>query len=335
MASAQTIEIIDGVDEAEEVSRLAVRGMHLSINNTVILDDLFFEVSAGEVVGVLGPNGSGKSSLLRCITGIWRGDRGTVWLDGQRVDATDRRLRAESGVVFQDPSLDDHLTARQNLILGAALFGISGREAKNRAEELLEFMELTARADDLTKTFSGGMRRRLELARALIHSPKILFLDEPSTGLDPVAFDKLWHRLEALRKVQGLTIVVATHRADEAAKCDRLIVMNRGHVVANDTPAALLGEDADQVIELQAGDVGRVEVILREELSLHPRMVGDRLEVEVADAHQWIPRIVEAFPPETFQSVSLRKPSLSDAFFKLTGRELTDDTDDEEGISDS
>ena len=335
MASAQTIEIIDGAEEVEEAARLAVRGMNLSIDNTVILDDLFFEVGVGEILGILGPNGSGKSSLLRCITGIWRGDRGTVWLDGSRVDSNDRRLRAESGVVFQDPSLDDHLTARQNLILGAALFGITGREAKNRAQELLDFMELSSRAEDLTKTLSGGMRRRLELARALIHSPKILFLDEPSTGLDPVAFDKLWHRLEALRKIQGLTIVVATHRADEAAKCDRLLVMNRGHVVANDSPASLLGEDAEQVIELQAADSGRVEVLLREELKLNPRLVGDRVEVEVEDAHQWIPRIVESFPPETFQSVALRKPSLSDAFFKLTGRELTDDLSDEEGITES
>ena len=335
MASAQTIEIVDGVDEAEELPRLAVRGMQLSIDHTVILDDLFFEVAPGEILGILGPNGSGKSSLLRCITGIWQGDRGTVWMDGVRVDTHDRRLRATSGVVFQDPSLDDHLTAHQNLILGAALFGITGKEAKNRAQELLEFMELTHRAEDLTKTFSGGMRRRLELARALIHRPKILFLDEPSTGLDPVAFDKLWHRLEALRKIQGLTIVVATHRADEAEKCDRLLVMNRGHVVANGTPAALLGEDAEQVIELLAHDAGRVEVLLREELKLNPRLVADRVEVEVSEAHQWIPRIVEAFPPETFQSVALRKPSLSDAFFKLTGRELTDDVEDDEGGTES
>ena len=336
MGSAQTIELTDGADESDVQPRLAVRGMHLSLDNTVVLDDLYFEVAEGEILGILGPNGSGKSSLLRCITGIWHGDRGTVWLDGRRVDDSDRALRAVSGVVFQDPSLDDHLTARQNLVFGAALFGIGAQEAKGRAQELLEFMELEGRADDLTKTFSGGMRRRLELARALIHNPKILFLDEPSTGLDPLAFDKLWHRLEALRKIQGLTIVVATHRADEASQCDRLIVMNRGHVVASDTPAALLGEESEHVIELTCKDAGRVEVILREELKLNPRMVGEHVEVEVADAHQWIPRIVEAFPPETFESVSLRRPSLSDAFFKLTGRELTDDLGDaDEGQSKS
>ena len=208
-----------------------------------------FLVAPGEILGVLGPNGSGKSSLLRCITGIWQGDRGTVWMDGVRVDGNDRRLRATSGVVFQDPSLDDHLTARQISFLVLRFLGSRARKPRTAPRNSSSLWSSPIALRISLKPFRV-VCRRLELARALIHSPKILFLDEPSTGLDPVAFDKLWHRLEALRKIQGLTIVVATHRADEAEKCDRLLVMNRGHVVANGTPAALLGEDAEQVIEL-------------------------------------------------------------------------------------
>ncbi|MEZ4272987.1 MAG: ABC transporter ATP-binding protein, partial [Myxococcota bacterium] len=182
-------------------ARLSVRELNLTLKQRVILDDVAFDVMPGEVVGILGPNGSGKSSLMRCIAGLWRPDRGCVLLDGDDL-AKHRARRADMGVVFQDPSLDNKLTARENLLLSAGLFGVRGDEAKHRTSALLEFMELSERADERVEVFSGGMRRRLEIIRALIHRPSLLVLDEPTNGLDPTAVERTWNRLFALLKGQ-------------------------------------------------------------------------------------------------------------------------------------
>ena len=196
-------------------SRLEVCDLRLSLDSRLILDEVSFSVASGEIVGILGPNGSGKTSLMRCITGLWQQDRGTVRLDGTLLDRRGRVRRSDMGVVFQDPSLDIKLTARENLIYGAKLFGIRAKEAARR-DELLAFMELTDRSGDKVETFSGGMKRRLELARALINEPSVLLLDEPTNGLDPIAFDRTWQRLLLLRKERALALLLSTHRADEA-----------------------------------------------------------------------------------------------------------------------
>ena len=231
--------------------RLEVRDLRLSIGGRVILDKVSFSVAPGEIVGILGPNGSGKTSLMRCITGLWRPDQGSVRLDGTLLDRRGRTKRADMGVVFQDPSLDIKMTARENLILGAKLFGIGGREAARRADELLASMELTDRKADKVETFSGGMKRRLELARALINEPIALLLDEPTSGLDPIAFEAIWQRFIALRKARDLSMLISTHRTDEAARCDRLLVFDRGRVVTSDTPENILGRLAGDVVILR------------------------------------------------------------------------------------
>lgn len=303
-------------------ARLAVRGMCLSYAKRIVLDDISFEVGAGEVFGLLGPNGSGKTSLMRCLTGLVCPDRGTVWLDGTALGRRDRALRARLGVVFQEPSLDDRLSARENLLLGAALFGVGKKEAQQRATDLLVFMELEDRGRDHVRTLSGGMRRRLELARALIHRPSILLLDEPTTGLDPIAFERTWQRLLALRRLQGLTMLLSTHRADEAERCDRLLVFDRGHIVACDTPEGLLRRVAGDVIVLEADEPAALAQEIVERLDMVAHVHEGKVILERENGHTLVPRLVEAFAPGRLRSVSLRRPTLADAFFHLTGHGL-------------
>jgi ABC-2 type transport system ATP-binding protein len=306
---------------------LSIGGLCLSYGSRVALDGVDMEVGAGEVLGLLGPNGCGKSSLMRCLTGLRRADRGTLRLDGVALPLGDRRLRRSLGVVFQEPSLDIHLSAEENLWLGAALFGIGRTEARVRARELLNFMDLQARHKDRVRTFSGGMRRRLELARALIHRPRILLLDEPTGGLDPAAYERTWQKLLALRTQQGLTIVFSTHRADEAARCDRLLVLDRGHVVACDTPESLLRRVAGDVVLLEADDPQALATELSAQLDLVATVQRNSAGVQQVmlrreAGHTLIPKLFELVGPGRIHSVAVRRPSLADAFFHLTGHGL-------------
>lgn len=307
---------------------LSIQGMSLTLGQRVVLSDVSFGIGRAEIVGLLGPNGSGKSSLMRCLTGLVAPDVGTLWMDGKAVSLANRTLRARLGVVFQDPSLDNKLTCLENLQLGAGLFAVPRNEALKRARELLVFMEIADRAKDLVGTLSGGMRRRLELARALIHQPKILLLDEPTTGLDPIAFERTWQRLLALRRMQGLSILVSTHRAEEAAMCDRVVVLDRGHVIANDSPAAILDRVAGDVITIEADRPQELVDELLNEFELVSHREGDKVIIEREEGHAFIPRLVESFPPGRFRSIALRRPSLADAFFKLTGHNLMSDSGD-------
>ncbi len=309
----------------EAQPRLSVRGVSLTLSRRIVLDEVSFTVAPGEIFGLLGPNGSGKTSLLRCLTGVLRPDLGVFWLEGKELSARTRALRAQIGVVFQEPSLDDRLTARENLLLSARLFGVVGREAETRVKELLVFMELADRQDDRVKTFSGGMKRRLEIARALIHRPTLLIMDEPSAGLDVHAFGRLWQRLQALRRLQGLSILCSTHGADEAAQCDRLLVMDRGHVVTIDTPEGLLSRLAGDVLVLEADEPEALAHELSERLQLRVRATEGVVVLQEERGHELIPRLVESFPKGRIKSISLRRPTLADAFLEITGRRLTDD----------
>jgi ABC-2 type transport system ATP-binding protein len=319
--------------QAEKVSQpaasqLEIRDLSLTLGGRQILDEVSFSVLTGEIVGILGPNGSGKTSLMRCITGLWRPDHGNVWLGGVLLDRSGRTKRAEMGVVFQEPSLDIKLTAWENLILGGRLFGISRKDAASRADELLAFVELTDRKGDKVETFSGGMKRRLELARSLINEPKVLLLDEPTSGLDPIAYEGIWKRFVALRKARDLSLLLSTHRTDEAARCDRLLIFDRGRVVTCDTPENLLSRLAGDVIILETSHGEDVRDELRERFKLTAQLGREVVNLRTDGGHELIPRIVEAFPAGIFRSISLRKPSLADAFFQLTGHSLEDDEGD-------
>jgi ABC-2 type transport system ATP-binding protein len=290
-----------------------------------VLAGLSFRVQPGEIFGLLGPNGCGKSTTLRVLTGMLVPDAGELLLDGAPVAPGGRALRQRMGVVFQAPSLDLRLTARENLSLSAGLYGISGAQARERIAELLGFTALRDRADEAVSKFSGGMRRRLELARALLHEPGLLLMDEPTTGLDERFFRQTWERIEALRDQRGLTVLLTTHRAEEAERCDRVAVVDQGTVIAEGEPEALRRRVAGDVLTLEAAQPEALCAELVERFGLQPRVVDGKVVLERERGHELIPRLVEALPAGRIQSLSMHRPTLSDVFIKLTGRSLRDE----------
>jgi ABC-2 type transport system ATP-binding protein len=307
---------------------LSAEGLRHAYGSRHVLDGLSFEVARGEVFGFLGPNGAGKTTTFHILTGLLTAQAGSFRLEGRPVVAGDRRLRQRLGVVFQSPSLDLKLTARENLALGAALYSVPRALARPRIEQLLDFAELADRADEPVQCFSGGMRRRLELARALVHQPEILVLDEPTSGLDEASFQRAWARLSRLRQEEGLTILVTTHRPEEAERCQRLLVLHRGRAVACDTVEQLRQSVSGDIIALELAESqepASAQELLQQRFGVAARIAERSLLIERDKGHEWIPRFVEAFPAGALRSVNLRRPSLADVFLKLTGRDLEED----------
>lgn len=307
---------------AKAAELLRTHGFCLVIRERVILDNISFELAEGEILGVLGPNGAGKSSLMRCVLGMLRPSLGTLWFEGKKVAPGTTAMLKATGVVFQRPSIDIHLTVRDNLTLAARLYGLQRREIQERTAELLAFMELDTHAKDPASTLSGGMQRRLEIARALIHSPRLLVLDEPTSSLDIQSYDRTWKCLMALRKMRGLSVLVSTHQAYEAEACDRLLVLDRGHVVTCDTPAQLLSRIGGDIVTFETRNPEAVAARLLERFDLVSHAIEGAVVIEHPAGPMLIPRVAEIFPEGQFQSISVRRPSMADVFLKLTGRVL-------------
>jgi ABC-2 type transport system ATP-binding protein len=301
---------------------LQAEGLRHAYGARRVLDGLSFEVGRGEVFGFLGPNGAGKTTTFHILTGLLSAQEGRFLLEGQPVRAGDRRLRRRLGVVFQAPSLDLKLTARENLALGAALYAVPRSGIPKRVDRMLGIAGLSDRADEPAGRLSGGMRRRLELVRALVHDPTVLVMDEPTSGLDEASFQRVWMLLLELRANTGLTILITTHRPEEAERCQRLLVLHQGRAVAVGSPEALRERVSGDVIALQSSDPEFVARTLRERFGLESRLVDGLVLVERERGHEWVPRLVEAFPAGALRSVSLRRPSLGDVFLKLTGEGL-------------
>lgn len=318
--------------QATAPSRLALRGLRMSFGDRVVLESLDIDVRPGEIFGLLGPNGSGKSTTFSILTGLLRADAGQLTVDGQPTAAGARSFRARVGIVFQQPSLDPNLTARENLALTAALHRVPRGERAGRITELLELATLSGRADEAVSKLSGGMRRRLEIARALVHKPDILLMDEPTSGLDEASFRRIWSRLHALRDAEGLTILLTTHRPEEAAHCDRIALLDNGRVVAADTPPNLQRMVSGDILTLHGGDPAELAEVVESRFDLSPRTLGagDGITLECERGHELIPRLVEAFPEGRLTAVNLHRPSLADVFLKLTGRALADDQGEEQ-----
>jgi ABC-2 type transport system ATP-binding protein len=288
----------------------------------VAVDGLTVDVARGEIFGFLGPNGAGKSTTFHLLTGLLAPDAGRVLIDGREAPPTDGRVRQRLGVVFQDPSLDDKLTARENLALGAALYGLGGKRAAARIDELLRLVELGDRAKEPVERFSGGMKRRLELARVLLHEPEILVMDEPSRGIDALTQRRIWEQLLELRRQRRMTILLTTHQPEEAEYCDRIAVLDRGRVIACATPDALRAEVGGDVVRLDGDDADALAADVHARLGLAGRVVDGAVIIEAPRGHELIPRIVEALPPGRLRAVGMRRPTLADVFVHLTGRGL-------------
>ncbi len=301
---------------------LAARDLTFRFGDREVLAGVSFEVMPGEIFGFLGPNGAGKSTLFSILAGLLPPASGALLAGGAPVAARDPALRARTGVVFQSPSLDPKLSCRENLLLAASLFRVPRAEARERVERLLAGAGLADRAREPAGRLSGGLKRRLELARALVHRPALLILDEPTNGLDAAAFARTWATVEALRRDEGLTVLLTTHRPEEAERCDRLAVLARGRVAACATPEALRSRVAGDVLEVEADDPGALAVEVRARLGLPVRVLPRGIAVERERGHELVPRLVEAFPPGRLRSVAVRRPTLADAFLDLTGESL-------------
>jgi len=301
---------------------LRLEGLTRRFGERVAVDALTVDVARGEVFGFLGPNGAGKSTTFHLLTGLLAPDAGRVLLDGREAPPTDGRVRRRLGVVFQDPSLDDKLTALENLKLGAALYGLSGKRADARIAELLALVELGDRAKEPVERYSGGMKRRLEIARVLLHEPEILVMDEPSRGIDAPTQRRIWEQLLELRKKRRMTILLTTHQPDEAEHCDRIAVLDRGRVIACDKPDALRSQVGGDVVTLEGDDPDALAADVRARFSLDARVVDNAVVIETPRGHELIPRLVEALPPGRLRAVAMRRPTLADVFVHLTGRGL-------------
>jgi ABC-2 type transport system ATP-binding protein len=304
---------------------LRATNLRRSFGDRVVLDGLSFSVEHGEVFGVLGPNGAGKSTLFNILCGMLEPHGGTLELDGAPFHPTDLRERRRLGVVFQEPSLDDLLTGRENLLCALSLYGLTGAAAKKRVDEVLDIVELTDRQHEAVGKYSGGMKRRLELGRVLLHRPKLLLMDEPGRGLDAGALRRYFTELLRLVRKEGLTVLLITHLPEEAQHCNRLAVIDEGRLVACDTREALEEKVGGDIVTVEADDAEALAAELAARLGPEARIVHrgeSELTLMATRAHELLPRLVESLPRGRLRAISMRRPSLGDVFLHLTGRGL-------------
>jgi ABC-2 type transport system ATP-binding protein len=282
------------------------------------LVDLSLEISRGELFAILGPNGGGKTTLFRLLSTLIPLQKGSASILDFDLAHAAHAVRSVIGVVFQAPSLDRKLTVAENIRLQATLYGIAGSELRRRLDELLDQFGLKDRANELTEKLSGGLRRRVELAKGLIHQPQVLLLDEPSTGLDPAARSDLWRYLKSLQAERGTTIVLTTHYLDEADGADRIAILHEGKLVALGTPDELKSTVGGDSMTIESADPTALAAAICQQLGLPTRVVDQTVRLEVAGGHQRVPQIMEAFPGR-ITAIRLGKPTLEDVFIARTG----------------
>lgn len=283
------------------------------------LDGVAFSVDAGEIFGLLGPNGGGKSTLFRILTTLQRPMAGSARVAGHDVVREARAVRRVLGVVFQHPSVDAQLTVAENLAAHGALYGLSGSDLRRRVDEQLDRFGLSGRRRDLVGTLSGGLARRVEVAKTLLTGPPVILMDEPSAGLDPVARRDLMDALKALQAGGGVTILLTTHHMEEAERCDRVGILDAGRLVAVGSPERLKSEVGEAVVTIRTRDLARLAAALREQFGVQPAQVDGVLRFEASRPHEIVHRVVDGFG-DAVDAVSFGRPTLEDAFFHLTGR---------------
>ncbi|MGA9385116.1 MAG: ATP-binding cassette domain-containing protein [Candidatus Sulfotelmatobacter sp.] len=329
-------------DAAPEVTPPSVAPV-ISVENLVhrygdrtALNGVSFDVRPAELFGLLGPNGRGKTTLFRILSTLMLPTAGRATIMGCDAAREPARLRRQIGVVFQAQSIDLKLTAYENLWHQGHLYGLRGAALKNRIQEILSRVGLADRAKELVETFSGGMQRRIELAKGLLHHPGVLLLDEPTTGLDPGARRDLWQYLRTLRDEEHVSVLVTTHLMEEAERCDRLAIMNEGNLVALGTAAELKSEIGGDVILLDAAhDAGVLAERIRSRFHVDTTVLENQVRIERQGAHRFVTEVVEAFPGE-IEALSVSKPALEDVFIRRTGHKFwSEDNRNQEAQSSS
>lgn len=288
------------------------------------VDDISFSVEEGEVFGFLGPNGAGKTTTINILCTLLAPTSGRAEIAGFDCAKLPDRVRAAIGLIFQDTTLDMGLTAYENLKFHAFLYNLDTRVTEKRIDEMLEVVELKNRKHDFVKNFSGGMKRRLEIARGLLHYPRVLFLDEPTIGLDPQTRNTIWEFIDALRRRERITVFMTTHYMEEAENCDRIAIIDRGKIIAMGTASSLKRMVQGDIVRLVTKNNRKAVEEIRTAFGLAAREENGSVFIETEKAEEFIPKLIHAVSVETL-SVSLQKPTLNDVFLKLTGRTIRDE----------
>jgi ABC-2 type transport system ATP-binding protein len=303
---------------------IEVKDLSKNYGKLKAVDGISFNVGEGEIFGFLGPNGAGKTTTISMLCTLLTPTGGNATVNGFDIMKARSDVRRSIGLVFQEPTLDEYLTAEQNLRFHACAYRIPGNEREKRISDLLELVGLSDRRKSKVRTFSGGMKRRLEIARGLLHNPRVLFLDEPTLGLDPQTRRNIWDRITTLRRQNKLTIFLTTHYMDEAENCDRITVIDHGRIIAMDTPNGLKDALGGDVVTLVAVDNTRAAAELKEKFALSPIVKDGTITCSITGGEKFLPKLMNGFESKLI-SVGIRRPTLDDVFLKLTGRAIREE----------
>jgi ABC-2 type transport system ATP-binding protein len=306
-----------------DVPAVEVRGLTKTYDELEAVRGIDLEVRAGEVFGFLGPNGAGKSTTINMLCTLTKPTGGSAFVAGHDVVTERDDVRRHIGLVFQDPTLDGYLSGEQNLRMHAELYGVQKELVDPRMEQVMRMVGLWDRKDQQVQTYSGGMRRRLEIARGLMHSPRVLFLDEPTVGLDPQTRASIWGYIEQLKSREDITIFMTTHYMDEAEFCDRIAIIDAGQIVAIDTPSALKESVGKDTIRIQTDDDELAIARLRELYELEPTISEGHVTFGIASGEAFVPRLFAELGV-AIKSVNVNRPTLDDVFMKYTGSSIRD-----------
>jgi ABC-2 type transport system ATP-binding protein len=302
---------------------IEIQNLTRKFKQLTAVDSISFDIYKGEIFGFLGPNGAGKTTTINMLCTLLTPTSGRATVNGYDVLKQRRQVQRVIGLVFQDPTLDDYLSAEQNLRFHAYAYGVPRSIREKRLKQLVELVGLSDRLRSRVSTYSGGMKRRLEIARGLLHHPQILFLDEPTLGLDPQTRFHVWEYIHALRKQEELTIFMTTHYMDEAEHCDRIAVIDQGKIAALDTPDSLKDSLGGDVIMLEAEDTPEAMLELEGKYNLSPQIQDKTITFSVPHGETFLPKFMRSFQSKLV-SVSVHRPTLDDVFLKLTGRAIRD-----------
>jgi ABC-2 type transport system ATP-binding protein len=300
---------------------IEVKNLTKKFNGLTAVDNVSFTVSKGEIFGFLGPNGAGKSTTINMLCTLISPSKGEAFINNFSILNQRNEVRKSIGLVFQDPSLDDRLTAEENLRFHAKLYGVPKNDYQKRMQEVLKLVDLWERRNDIVKIFSGGMKRRLEIARGLIHYPAVLFLDEPTLGLDPQTRSHLWEYILKLKKEKEMTIFMTTHYMNEAEYCDRIAIIDYGKIVALDTPNNLKKQVGGDVIKITSKENQKLKDELQTRYKKEVYQEDGILKLEVENGEEFLPRLFNELKTP-IDSIELHKPTLEDVFLKITGRQI-------------
>jgi len=306
------------------MSIIEVNNLTKKFKDLTAVDNISFEVNEGEIFGFLGPNGAGKTTTINILTTLLQPTEGKAKVNGYDVIGKKDRVRGSIGLIFQEQSLDEQLTAQENLKFHSWVYHVPKEKIDKRINKMLKMVELADRAKNKVETFSGGMKRRLEIARGLLHHPRVLFLDEPTIGLDPQTRSRIWEYVLELRQAHNITMFMTTHYMDEAEYCDRIAIMDQGRIIALDTPTNLKESIGGDVINIKTDNDSQASEIIKNKFNLKAKKIDSHICIYVKEADKFVPKLLKEIGLKV-NSINIHKPTLNDVFLKLTGKEIRDE----------